>query len=120
MKALLDTNILIDYLNGIEASQEEIRRYESPLISTITWMEVMVGVNEDEQQTVRSFLSHFNQIDIDAKVAEIAVSIRRKLKMRLPDAIIWASARRENALLVSRNTKDFPADSPEVRVPYEL
>jgi len=120
VKALLDTNILIDYLNGIEAAQEEIRRYETPLISTITWMEVMVGVSEDEQQTVRSFLSRFNQIDIDAKVAEIAVSIRRELKMRLPDAIIWASAKRENALLVSRNTKDFPADSPEVRVPYEL
>jgi len=90
------------------------------LISTITWMEVMVGVNKGEQQTVRSFLSRFSQIDIDAKVAEIAVSIRRERKIRLPDAIIWASARRENALLVSRNTKDFPADSPEVRVPYEL
>ena len=80
----------------------------------------MVGVNEGEQQTVRSFLSRFSQIDIDAKVAEIAVSIRREFKIRLPDAIIWASARRENALLVSRNTKDFPVDSPEVRVPYEL
>jgi len=120
VKALLDTNILIDYLNGIEAAHEEIRRYETPLISTITWMEVMVGVNEGEQQTVRSFLSRFSQIDIDAKVAEIAVSIRRERKIRLPDAIIWASAKRENALLVSRNTKDFPADSPEVRVPYEL
>ena len=120
MKALLDTNILIDYLNGIEAAQEEIWRYETPLISTITWMEVMVGVNEGEQQTVRSFLSRFSQIDIDAKVAEIAVSIRREFKIRLPDAIIWASARRENALLVSRNTKDLPVDSPEVRVPYEL
>ncbi len=58
------------------------------LISTITWMEVMVGVSEDEQQTVRSFLSPFSQIDIDAKVAEIAVSIRRERKIRLPDAII--------------------------------
>ena len=120
MKALLDTNILIDYLNGIEAAQEEIRRYEAPLISTITWMEVMVGVYEDEQQTVRSFLSRFSQIDIDSKVAEIAVSIRRERKIRLPDAIIWASAKSENALLVSRNTKDFPANSPEVRMPYEL
>jgi len=120
VKALLDTNILIDYLNGIEAAQVEIRRYETPLISTITWMEVMVGVDKNEEQSVRSFLSHFSLINIDAKVAEIAVSIRRELKIRLPDAVIWASARRENALLVSRNTKDFPSDSPEVRVPYEL
>lgn len=120
MKALLDTNILIDYLNGIDAAREEIRRYEAPLISTITWMEVIVGVSNDERQAVRSFLSRFIQVNIDAEVAEIAVSIRRKFKMRLPDAIIWASARRENALLISRNTKDFPADSPGVRAPYRV
>ena len=120
MKALIDTNILIDYLNGIDAAREEISRYETPLISAITWMEVMVGVIDDEQATIRSFLSRFTQVAIDAEVAEIAVSIRRKHKMRLPDAIIWASAKRESALLVSRNTKDFPADSPGVRAPYRL
>ncbi|RLA59736.1 MAG: VapC toxin family PIN domain ribonuclease, partial [Gammaproteobacteria bacterium] len=59
-------------------------------------------------------------VAIDAKVAETAVSIRREHKMRLPDAIIWASAKRESALLVSRNTKDFPADMPDVRAPYRL
>ena len=120
MKALLDTNILIDYLNGVAAAREEIGRYESPMISPITWMEVMVGVKDNEYQPVRSFLSRFSQVSIDANVAKIAVSIRRDHKMRLPDAIIWASARRENALLVSRNTKDFPADAPDVRVPYQL
>ena len=120
MKALLDTNILVDYLNGLDAAREEIGHYEAPLISTITWMEVMAGVNDDEQQAVRSFLSRFIQVNIDAEVAEIAASIRRKLKMRLPDAIIWASAKRESALLVSRNTKDFPAESPGVRAPYRL
>ena len=30
MKALLDTNILIDYLNGLEAAREEIDRYKEP------------------------------------------------------------------------------------------
>ena len=120
MKALIDTNILIDYLNGIDAAREEIGRYETPLISAITWMEVMVGAIEDEQQAIRSFLSGFTQVAIDAEVAEIAVAIRRKQKMRLPDAIIWASAKRESALLVSRNTKDFPAELPGVRAPYRL
>jgi predicted nucleic acid-binding protein len=120
MKALLDTNILIDYLNGIDAAREEISRYETPLISTITWMEIMVGVNEDEQQAIRSFLSRFTQVNLDTEVAEIAVAIRREYKMRLPDAIIWASAKRESALLVSRNIKDFPADLPGVRAPYRI
>jgi hypothetical protein len=120
MKALFDTNILIDYLNGVEAAREEISRYDSPMISPITWMEVMVGTSDDEKDTVRSFLSRFHQVDIDAKVAEIAVTVRRSHKMRLPDAIIWASARTKNALLISRNTKDFPVDAPDIRIPYSL
>ena len=120
MKALLDTNILVDYLNGIDAAREEIGRYETLLISAITWMEIMVGVNDDERQAIRSFLSRFTQVSIDSEIAEIAVTIRRRFKIRLPDAIIWASAKRENALLVSRNIKDFPADSPGVRAPYQV
>nr|VFJ88550.1 MAG: hypothetical protein BECKH772A_GA0070896_1000920 [Candidatus Kentron sp. H]VFJ90580.1 MAG: hypothetical protein BECKH772B_GA0070898_1001020 [Candidatus Kentron sp. H]VFJ96720.1 MAG: hypothetical protein BECKH772C_GA0070978_1000820 [Candidatus Kentron sp. H] len=120
VKALLDTNILIDYLNGEEAAREEIHRYERPMISTITWMEVMAGVEEDERRPVQSFLSRFSQVPIDTNVAEIAVSIRRNHRIRLPDAIIWASAKQQDALLVSRNTKDFPADTPGVRVPYRL
>ena len=120
MKALLDTNILIDYLNGVVDARDELDRYEAPLISTITWMEVMVGVAGDDEPNIRSFLSRFTHVDIDAEVAEIAVAIRREQKIRLPDAIIWASAKRENALLVTRNTKDFPADFPGVRVPYQF
>lgn len=120
VKALFDTNILIDYLNGIDNARDEINRFESPMISPISWMEVMVGTKENQQKSVRAFLHRFSQVSINAEVAEIAVSIRRKHKIRLPDAIIWASARHESALLVSRNTKDFPADSPDVRVPYRL
>ena len=120
MRALLDTNILIDYLNGVAAAQEEIRRYEQPLISAITWMEVMNGAKGDEEPLVRAFLGRFSQVAIDQAVAERAVIIRRENRLRLPDAIIWASAQREKALLVSRNSKDFPADSPGVRVPYQI
>lgn len=121
MKALLDTNILIDYLNGVEAARLEISRYKHPLISPITWTEVMVGQKKDEEEVmIRNFLAGFRQVEIDSEVAEIAVVIRRKRRIRLPDAIIWASATKENALLVSRNHKDFPADDPGIRMPYTL
>jgi predicted nucleic acid-binding protein len=118
VKALLDTNILIDYLNGIEPARQEIERYDSLLISPITWMEVMAGASDEEQATIRSFLSRFIQIPINAEIAELAVVIRKEKRIRLPDAIIWASAKSENALLVSRNVKDFPENEPGVRVPY--
>lgn len=51
-------------------------------------------------------------------IAERAVAIRREHRMRLPDAIIWASAQSQGALLVTRNSNDFPPEEPGVRVPY--
>ena len=120
MKALLDSNILIDYLNGIVDAKVEIERYTSPMISAISWMEVMAGASRDEEGVVRRFLSRFIQVPVDHQVAELAVEIRRRTRIRLPEAIIWASAQSEEALLVSRNSRDFPEDDPGVRIPYSV
>jgi predicted nucleic acid-binding protein len=120
VKVLFDTNILIDYLNGIDAAREEIAAYPHPMISTITWVEVMVGSQIDEEVAVRQFLDRFLQVQLDATVAERALSIRRQTRIRLPDAIIWASAQMEDALLVTRNSKDFSRLAPDVRIPYSL
>ena len=120
MKALFDTNILIDYLNGIDAAREEIAAYRLPMISSITWIEVMVGSRSDEEEAVRQFLNSFLQVQLDAAVAERAVSIRREKRIRLPDAIIWASAQMEDALLVTRNSRGFSRLTPDVRIPYSL
>lgn len=119
MKALFDTNILIDYLNGIEAAQQEIERYAHIAISIITWIEVMVGAKPEEEAIILAFLSRFEVLPLSPAIAERAVHIRRTTRIRLPDAIIRASAESEHALLVSRNTKDFPEDEPWVRVPYK-
>lgn len=35
-----------------------------------------------------------------------------------PDSIVWATARCEGCLLVTRNSKDFPPTEPGVRIPY--
>ena len=40
--------------------------------------------------------------------------------MKLPDAIIWASAQANGLLFVTRNTKDFPANDPGMRMPYRV
>ena len=121
MRALLDTNVLIDYLGGIAAARNELAQHEEPSISAITWMEVMAGAEDQEEGArLRSFLSGFRLIPINEAVSEIAVAIRRDRRIRLPDAIIWASARHIGGLLVTRNTKDFPADEPGIRVPYSI
>ena len=118
MKALFDTNILIDYLKGLDAAQAEFARYRHRLISIVSWMEVQVGVrNAEEGDVVEMFLRDFEVIELTRAIAREAAEIRRTTRIRLPDAVIWASARHESALLVTRNTKDFPQDEPGIRIP---
>ncbi len=119
MNALFDTNILIDYLNGREAAKMEFARYRVRLISVITWMEVLVGVaNDAEADVVDIFLREFRVVEITRGIARDAIGLRRSHRLRLPDALIWASARAESALLVTRNTKDFSKEEPGIRCPY--
>ena len=119
MKALFDTNILIDYLAGIGDSKAEIARHPVRLVSIVTWMEILAGARHaDEEDVIEMFLRDFTLVPLTRPIARGAIDLRRSRRIRLPDAIIWASARAESALLVTRNTKDFPADEPGVRVPY--
>jgi predicted nucleic acid-binding protein len=113
VKALFDTNILIDYLQGVPDAREELARFEDAAISIVTWMEVMVGATDDTHAATRAFLTGFRLIALDR-----AVALRRRHRMKLPDAIIWAAAQSEDRILVTRNTRDFPAEDPGVRVPY--
>lgn len=120
MIAVFDTNIVIDALNGVIDADVEYRRYTRVLISHISWMEVMAGVRDDEEQ-VRDFLaSQFEIVLLDDSIAEIAVKLRRSHRLRLPDAIIWATAKVHEAVLVTRNTKDFASDQAGIRIPYRL
>lgn len=120
MNAVFDTNILIDALDGIKEANEEYARYESVFISLITWMEVLVGAPENDAQ-VRDFLSeHFEILPLNLAIAEKAVQLRRLHKMRLPDAIIWATAKINDAVLVSRNSKDFNPEWEGIRLPYTV
>ncbi len=121
MKAVFDTNILIDYLNGVADARGEPELYSHKHISIISWTEVMVGAeNEEESGTLRAFLQSFIVVPLSPGVAETSVALRRAHRLKLPDAIIYATARHEGCLFVTRNTKDFDPALPDVRVPYKF
>lgn len=121
MRVVIDTNILIDFLSGADAANEELARHDEPCISPISWMEVMVGAEDvSEEQRLKAFLTQFERVPIDHEVAEFAVGIRKTTRIRLPDAIIWATAKRIDGVLVTGNTRDFPLQDPGIRVPYSL
>lgn len=121
MKAVFDTNILVDFLRGVPQAKEEIARYSTPLISIVTWMEILVGASSaKEEELLKKFLGRFTLHGLGQEIAERAVSIRKDMRIKLPDAIIWATAKTESCLLVTRNVKDFDENSVDVRVPYVL
>ncbi len=120
MKALFDTNILIDYLNGVPAARKELALYDSCAISVVTWMEVMCGGEATLEETTRSFLNGFLVIPVNDAIAERAVKLRRERRIKLPDAIILATSLVNGLMLVSRNSKDFGPDLPGVRHPYRV
>ena len=118
--ALFDTNILIDNLNAVPQAREEIARFDSRAISIVTWMEVMVGATADVVEPTRRFLAGFQVVPLDDAIAHRAVALRRDHRIKLPDAVIWASAQVTGRFLITRNTRDFPRDDVGIREPYRV
>ena len=121
MRAIIDSDVLIDYLQGLEKAKRELDRYSNREISIISWMEVMTGADTpEEEKDSREFLSTFTIHQLSVEIASEAVEIRKKFRIRLPDAIVWATARTNSCLLVTRNARDFSTKEPGVRIPYSV
>jgi predicted nucleic acid-binding protein len=106
---LIDTNIIIYYLAGQADVVAFLRNHRGSLaISPVTWMETLsYEFSQEQEQIVRSFLSEFRMINLSAAIMEMAVSVRKQKKIKLPDAIIAATAIDGGCILVTRNQKDF-------------
>lgn len=119
--AVFDTNILIDLFSGHQQAAKVMEQY--PInrgISLMTWIEVMVGAKKHGQEMrTREVLEAFDVLPISAAVAERSVMMRQQHGMKLPDAIILATAQVNSRLLVTRNSKDFAGISG-VTIPYNL
>lgn len=107
--AVFDTNILIDLFNNrVEAADTIDRTALHRAISLITWMGVMVGARRHGYEAkTAAMMGAFEIIDVSRDIAERSVVLREKHGMKLPDAIILATAQSRNCPLMSRNTKDF-------------
>lgn len=120
-----DTNIVIDALAGFEPAIAEMRRaagFGGRLwISRMVWIEVMSKGSQPDLRSTEAFVSGFSVDEIDAEIAARASSLRRERpRLKSLDAIILGTALIRGRVLVTRNTKDFPANMPGIRVPYSL
>lgn len=115
-----DTNILVDWLNDNSKAVAELSRYGNHRISRIVWTEVLAGESLETRDIVREIIAPFEVVEIDARIATAAADIRHRSRMKLLDAYVLATAQVNGAILITRNTKDFPANMPGIRIPYAL
>ena len=121
MSSVVDTVILVDQLNDIAPAAALFTGPEEVSASLISWIEVMVGAATAEARAAAEDLfTIVTIVGITEPIAEEAVRIRRERRLKLPDAIILATARHLGVPLITRNTKDFDPADPMIRVPYTV
>lgn len=113
MPCLIDTNVLIEALAG-DATGDALERIKAALVggasfSVITRMELLGwgGHTEQSRRATQALLDQLTEVGITPAVVSTVIGIRSNVAIKLPDAIIAASAITENLPLMTRNTKDF-------------
>ncbi len=99
---LVDTDIFIDHLRGAAELKPERNRLH---YSVITRAELFAG--SSGTALAARLLAPFHEIPVDRAIAERAGRVRREYGLRLPDALIAASALERGLGLISRNKKHF-------------
>ncbi len=100
---LVDSDVLIDHLRG---HRRFVPGDELVFVSSITRAELFSGRGSDETAVVR-LLEPMHELVVDGAVAERAGRIRREHAVRLPDALIAATALEHGLVLMTRNRRDF-------------
>jgi predicted nucleic acid-binding protein len=121
MKYLLDSNIIIYYLNGDNNIRSFIEQNSSvSAISIITYYEVLnYDFSADEESIVRDFLDGFEILSISKNIINKALTNRKVKKIKMADNFILATAQIFDLDIVTRNTKDFTSFTNKVLNPFE-
>jgi predicted nucleic acid-binding protein len=122
-KYLIDTNVLIDAQmkrlskSGLDFLAKTIN--ENFIISFITLIEYLGYKNISKSS--EEFIRLANVIETDKLIIQCCIDLRKTYKIKLPDAIIAATALTRNLILITNNEKDFtPIQNLFVMNPHSL
>jgi predicted nucleic acid-binding protein len=123
---LIDTDVLIDHLRGKEDALEFLGKAAAKglilLYSVIAKAEIYSGIRPEEEEAVAGLFTPMGEVPIDGEIAELAGRYRRTFSashgLLLPDALVAASAKRAEAVLVTLNKRHYPMHEISVHVPY--
>ena len=114
IRFLIDSNALMDYLAGLMPTNgldfmDRVIDSGDVITSVITQIEVLgFQAPEEYLQRCQSLIAIAEVVPlVDPAIIGRAILIRRETKIKLPDAVIAATALIRNLTVVSRNEKDF-------------
>ena len=121
MKYLLDSNIIIYYLDGDTHIYDFIEQYGAvSAISLITYYEVLnYDFSEQEALEIREFLDGFEVLSVSKNIVNKALANRKRKKIKMADNLILATAQIFGLDIVTRNTKDFSTFTNGLLNPFE-
>ncbi|SHM21268.1 type II toxin-antitoxin system VapC family toxin [Mucilaginibacter sp. OK098] len=121
---LIDSNVIIDFFNGkLPSAGRQLLSGTEPVISIITYIELFSSNNiaMEEYQQLRRFADMTTIHPVNLSIAAETITIRKKYKIKLPDAVIAATAIVHNFTLITRNLSDFKMiDNLKSINPYEV
>lgn len=116
----IDTNIILYLLNG-DDTIAELLRSKDIYVSVISELELLSyqGIKQRETTIIEDFLSHCIIVDLNPGIKKNTITLKRKHRIKLPDAIIAASAQYVNIPLLSAD-KGFDKIEGIQFILYEL
>jgi predicted nucleic acid-binding protein len=111
---LWDTNSIIFFLQDLLPSSskafllQELNR-RKPQISIITEIELLSWpkISTTEIGTISEFLSNFESIGLTEEIKIVTIQLRKSTGLKIPDAVIAATALTHSIPLLTNNLKDF-------------
>ncbi|WP_446340515.1 type II toxin-antitoxin system VapC family toxin [Coleofasciculus chthonoplastes] len=101
---VLDTNVVLYFLGGRLTNPLPSGQY---FVSVITEIELLSypSFSSDEEVQIRDFLAKLIVVELESNIKDLAITFRKQYKLRLPDAIIAATAQVLNATLFTNDVK---------------
>ena len=119
-KGVLDSNTIIFASKQLIDTEELLSRYDELYVSIVTYMEVYgyEFANSNEKDLIDELFANLEVIEVNQTIADQAVIYRKNKikKIKLPDAIILATAKFLNADLLSDDWDDFQGIDNSVNV----
>jgi predicted nucleic acid-binding protein len=101
---LLDTNVVLYFLGGRLTNPLPSGQY---FVSVITEIELLSypSLSSDEEVRIRDFLAKIIVVELESSIKDLAITFRKQYRLRLPDAIIAATAQVLKATLFTNDVR---------------